>query len=554
MRSAQVSFRVASLDDINAVVDAKWTELQKFCPERVLSRQTQVDIKTAVHEAVANAAKHGGEIERHGAVVGRLFIDHRHIGFEVEDHGPGFNIEDVPVPDLFDMKASGRGVFIMKQVGDELRYKRGKARNLLTFKRFLVGQNASTREIDLLYNISEAVIRGVGLYEICQMILDQALSIFHVERASILVYDEKIGRLKVIASRGLSGEVREKTLVRSGEGVSGYVFRHGRPLLIEDIDENRRGIEKKSGYKSRSFISAPMICSPLRIGEKPLGVINLTDRVDGKKFTKKDLTVLSTIANQAMACLYIRDLMGEVKEKDKLRQELEIVRNIQSSYLPRQAPQIEGFDIAGTCGMATAVGGDYYDYYRVNRWLYLVVADVSGHDMKSAMTMFNFRSQLKVLFSQQQEPAAILTHLNFTMYDDLVPSAHFVSALVIRIDAATGEYVLASAGHYPPLFFNGRYEILDSGLPLGIERREVYRDVTGRLARGDGFLLFTDGVVEAMNAKGKFFGIEHLRGVASEVQGERCDRIVARVVESVRAYRSGNAAQDDITVVALKHD
>lgn len=554
MRGAQVPFRVVSLGDINAIFDAKWAELETLCPGIVFSRQTQVDLKTAVHEAVANAAKHGGELERRGCVNGRLFIDHRRIGFEVEDHGPGFDIEDVPVPDLFDMKASGRGVFIMKQVGDELRYRRGKARNVLTFRRFLVGQNASTREIDLLYNISEAVIRGVGLYEICQMILDQALAIFHVERASILVYDEKIGRLKVIASRGLSGEVRENTLVRSGEGVSGYVFRHGRPLLIEDIDQNRRGIEKKNGYKSRSFISAPMICSPLRIGEKPLGVINLTDRADGKKFTKKDLKVLSTIANQAMACLYIRDLMSEVKEKDKLRQELEIVRHIQMSYLPRQAPRVDGFDIAGTCGMATAVGGDYYDYYRVNRWLYLVVADVSGHDMKSAMTMFNFRSQLKVLFSQQQEPAAILTHLNFTMYDDLVPSAHFVSALVIRIDSATGEYALASAGHYPPLFFSGRYDILDSGLPLGIERRETYRDVLGRLERGEGFLLFTDGVVEAMNAKGKFFGIDRLRAAAVDAADQNCDRIVSHVVESVCAYRSSNAAQDDITVVALKYD
>lgn len=463
-------------------------------------------------------------------------------------------MDAVPVPDLFDMKASGRGIFIMKQVGDDVRYRRGKECNRLTFKRYLVGQNASAREIDLLYNLSEAVIRGMSLYDVCQMILVQALEFFHVERASLLIYDEKIKRLKVIASRGLSGEVKEKTEVRAGEGVSGYVFQHGRPLLIEDIDENRRGIEKKSGYKSRSFISAPMICSPLRLNEKPLGVINLTDRTDGRKFTKKDLKLLSTIANQAMACLYIRDLMNEANKTGELKRELDIVRHIQTSYLPRTAPHIAGFDIAGSCEMAQSVGGDYFDYFHINQWLYLVVADVSGHDMKSAMTMFNFRSQLKVLFAQQMEPDRILTMLNFTMHEDLVHSGHFVSAIVMRINTQNGEYEMASAGHFPPLFLDGRYNVIDSGLMFGIEKRETYPAIAGYINKGQGFVLFTDGVTEAMNQKGQFFGIDRLKKMVQELKGLSSEKTVAQVVEKVLTYRSPGSALDDITVVALKYD
>lgn len=553
MDNTEVNFDIVSLDDIAGVFEEKFLELKKAFPKIVFSRQTHVDLKTAFTEAVANADKHASEIEKHGKVRGRLFIDHKHVGFTVEDHGSGFDIDRVPVPDLFDMKASGRGVFIMKQVGDDVRYLKGRKVNVLTFRRYLLGQNASTREIDLLYGISEAVIRGVSLEELYQMILEQALKIFKVERASLLIYDEKVKRLKVIASRGLAGEVKEKISVRSGEGVSGYVFQHGRPLLIEDINKNRRGIEKKTGYKSDSFISAPMICSPLRLEEKPIGVINLTDRADGRKFTKKDLKLLSTIANQAMACLHIRDLMTEVKKSETLKQELELVRNIQTSYLPSAAPTVFGFDIAGTCDMAQSVGGDYYDYHLAGNFLYLVVADVSGHDIKSALTMFNFRSQLKVLFVLGLAPDEILTRLNATLYDDLERSGHFVSAIVMRLNVKTAKYEMAIAGHYPPLSLDGGCELVESGLVLGIDRNEKYIAVSGQIEKGGGLVLFTDGVIEAMNQKKQFFGIDRLKKMVADDASLPSSKLVSQVVDKVLSYRSAVANLDDITVVALKH-
>jgi sigma-B regulation protein RsbU (phosphoserine phosphatase) len=552
-KNAKASFKIKALENVATAFDENWAALQKKFPKLFLSRQTHVDMKTAFYEAAANAIKHARELENKGYVGCRLYLSPELVGFEIEDHGPGYNPDRVPVPDLFDMKSSGRGVFIMKQVGDELKYRKSKSGNVLSFKRFLLGQSTSAREIDLLYDLSEAVIRGASLDEVCQLILEEALKIFKVERASLLIYDDAIKRLKVVASRGLSGEVQEKTRVRAGEGVSGFVFQHGRPLLIEDIDRNVRGLEKKSGYKSGSFISAPMICSPLRIGEKPFGVINLTDRTDGKKFTKKDLKVLSTIANQAMACLYMRDLMDGAKKNETLKQELEIVRNIQTSYLPSAAPRLKGFDIAGDCEMAQSVGGDYFDYCLIDSWLYVVVADVSGHDMKSAMTMFNFRSQLKALFPQTLQPAELLTRMNASMYDDLTRAETFVSALILRIDVKTGEYLLASAGHYPPLFLEGHYELVESGLVLGIEKSETYQNVPGRLRAGEGFLLFTDGVIEAMNQKGQFFGIERLKKTLEDAKHLPSETVVQRVIEKVLTYRTNPSFLDDITVVALKH-
>lgn len=549
-----IPFQIPSQETISFHFEQIIKTIERDLSNLFLSRQTKVDLRTAFFEAVANAIRHGNELKTHKYVKGRFFINHRHIGFEVYDHGKGYDLENVPMPDWSDLKGSGRGVFMMKQLGDEVKYRIGKNKNTLIFKRFLVGQNATTREIDLLYNISESVIRQSALDEIYGLILDQALEIFDVERASILIFDEKSRRLKVVASRGMSDKVAKNTKVRSGEGVSGYVFQHGRPLLIEDIETNKRGIEKKSGYKSSSFISAPMICSPLRINERPLGVINLTDKRGGRKFSKRDLKLLSTMANQAMACLYIRDLINDVKEKEILEQELETVRNIQSSYLPGKPPKTDQFDLSGICEMAESVGGDYFDYKLLGKDLYLVVADVSGHNISSAMTMLNFRSQLQVLWNLKYDPAKILNHLGKFMYEDLSRTGHFVSAIIVKINIDNGTYKMASAGHYPPLFFDKDFELIESGLVLGIEKNEKYKNVVGALKKGNGMVLFTDGVIEAMNKNQNFFGIERLQDMILKNREKNAEKLNKNIIKKVMSYRSEDSPLDDITILTLKYD
>lgn len=546
-----VAFDIPSTASIVPAFESTLAKLKKTRPKIFLSRQTVMDIKAAFVEAVANAIKHAGELRRQGKVTGRLFLDDRAIGFDIIDHGPGYDPDTVALPDLTDLKATGRGVFMMKQLGDSLKYRKGKTKNVLEFKRNLIGQDEGGQGLDLLYELSEAIIRHASLDEVYQIILGRALDLFHVERASILIYDEKKKGLKVVASRGISSDVRTRTLVRPGEGVSGYVYQHGRPLLIEDIESNRRGIEKKNHYKTGSFISAPMICSPLRLEEKSLGVINLTDRIDGKKFTKRDLKLLSTIANQAMACLYIRGLVDEIKETEGLKREMEQVRLIQSSYLPREAPKIAGYDLAGRCEMGQSVGGDYFDYFVVDSKLYLVVADVSGHDMKSAVTMVNFRSRLKALLPGQQDPATILGLLNSSLFEDLQKFEQFVSCLLVRMDTASGDFEMANAGHYPPLFYSGRLWPGEPGIVIGVSGCEVYQNTKGTLAPGEGMLLYTDGVIESLDENERMFGMDRLRKALADNTGRRAQQLVDYVVESVLAFRRSEGILDDVTVMAV---
>jgi sigma-B regulation protein RsbU (phosphoserine phosphatase) len=544
-----VPFSVQKIEAITRVCDDTLGTILALAPKIFIAQQIRTDLKTAFVEAVANAAAHGDELKKRGSVEGRFFLTERAIGFEVIDHGRGFNIARVPVPDLADLAGGGRGVFMMKQLGDAVTYRKLKSRNILTFRRDLVTVG-HTRELDLIYELSEAILRQAPLEEMCTIILNQALGLFNVERASILIYDETIKRLKLVASRGIAEAEKSKVLVRAGEGVSGYVFKHGRPLLIEDSRRDQRGLARKKGYKSRSFISAPMIVSPLRVNERPWGVINLTERKDGRKFTKKDLKLLSTIANQTMTCLYVHGLVDEAKRSDMLRRDVETVRRIQESYLPAKSPDIAGWDVAGRCAMAESAGGDYFDFIRKGYWLYAVIADVAGHNLASTMTMANFRAQLRALVNFEADPGKILTLLNHSLCDDLQAAAQFVSCVLLRIDTQMGRVEFANAGHHPPLFFRGIPHLTQSGLVIGIDPSIEYPVLKADLKPGDGLALYTDGAIEAMNAHGKSYGLEKLTPHLNAHHDART--IADEVVDDVLKFRSARRPADDVTVVVIR--
>ncbi|MCP5463926.1 MAG: SpoIIE family protein phosphatase [Deltaproteobacteria bacterium] len=547
-----VKFRVVSNDDIVPVFEQSLKSLVQKFSSLHLSRQLHADLKLAFVEAVANATRHAKELDNTGAVCGRFVLTDRLIGFDVEDHGLGFDIAKIEAPSFDNWKDCGRGVFLLKQLGEKVEYKIQKTKNVLKFRRVLFGR-AHSQEIDLIYELSQIIISEASLEEVYQTILERALSVFKVERASILIFDEKINRLKLVASRGISQDVKDSVQVRSGDGVSGFVFKHARPLLIEDIDKDDHAIEKKEHYKTRSFISAPMILQPLRLDERPIGVINLTDRKDGKRFSKKDLKILSTIANQAMACLHIRHLVEEVREAESLKIEMEQIRQIQESYLPSESPQVPGYDMAGLCDMAQSVGGDYFDYIFVNDRLYLVVADVCGHNMSSAVTMVNFRAQLRAVLSFGYDPAEVLRRLNVSLFEDLGKLGQFVSCVLMELDPSTGQIIWSNAGHYLPEFLSGQVVVSDSGLVLGVDADERYENYVGQIDPGQGLVLYTDGVVESMDKDSKLFGVSRLQELLKNQTSKVSSKDFVRdLLDRVIAYRDPSKILDDVTIVCLQ--
>ena len=412
------------------------------------------------------------------------------------------------------------------------------------------------KALEAVYSLSNAIAQARDLNQVYELILDKVVELFGVEKASIMIFDPAVDGLRIAAARGLDPQIKNQAVVRVGEGISGKVFRSNEPLLVEDIRAAGlgSGLDK---YKTASLMSAPVTCFPMKVGGESLGVINVTDRADGRPFTEHDLQLLTTLSNQVASYLRILSLSREVASTEQLKQQLEIARQIQYRLLPIEPPRMEGIEAAGRIITAERVGGDYYDFFlsRTKRPTF-VIADVSGHSIGAALIMAAFRSAIKSQMDAEYAPSILVQRLNQILYEDLFQAEQFISMAFIKYVKSRQLIQFTNAGHPPPIVWRRATkqfeELITSDPLLGIEPLSIYHDKHVVVSKGDVIVLYTDGVTEATNSKGERFGkqrlFETLKGVFDKTPRE----IVDAIVDATASFVEPAAPRDDVTALVLK--
>ena len=415
-------------------------------------------------------------------------------------------------------------------------------------------------EITLIYEVSEALGAVFDPKTVCEIILQKAVGVIGVGKASIMLYDDVSDRLYIVASHGIDLSAEEIRYVRvaPGEGVSGKVFATGKHLLIENIDQTSLPEMSvfKRGYKKNSFLSIPMIFKPMNMEQKVMGVINMTDKESADMFTAGDLRLLTAIASQAAMSLYNIQLIEQVKDAERVKREMEIAQQIQMGLLPGKPPEIPGLDLAGRCFPATQVGGDYYDFFRIaEQQLGFVIADVSGHDVGSAFIMATARSALRSEVLAHRSPAKILEDTNVVLYEDLTHAEKFITMFYAEYDTTTRILHYSNGGHNPPIVLhNGTCTLLDTeGMVLGVLDAVEFEERRLQLESNDFVVFYTDGVIEAKNASGEMFTMQRLCHLLERV--DRCctaPALLESIYQALEQYSSDALRADDITVMVLK--
>jgi sigma-B regulation protein RsbU (phosphoserine phosphatase) len=244
--------------------------------------------------------------------------------------------------------------------------------------------------------------------------------------------------------------------------------------------------------------------------------------------------------------------------------EMEVARQVQLSLLPRTPLQVDGALLAGYCLPAVHVGGDYFDFFSTGDTVDIVIADVSGHSVGAAMIMAETRSTLKMethwMLSRKtglaNGPAETLSILNDLLYEDLDRADSFISMFYIKYDAATRELRYANAGHNCPLLLQRSEQActeLDAeGLILGIKKRVDFEERKLVLQDGDLLLLYTDGIIEAENKAGEFFGIHRLHDVLVAHSQGSPQGIIDAVIDELESFCQSQSFDDDISLVVMK--
>jgi serine phosphatase RsbU (regulator of sigma subunit) len=289
-------------------------------------------------------------------------------------------------------------------------------------------------------------------------------------------------------------------------------------------------------------------------------MILLGAKISGDIYTQEELDILLAVAGQTAvavenARLYLKEL-----QQQRAEEELKIARRIQQDLLPKDPPQVKGLEIAGCSLPATEVGGDYFDYIlQDHRRLIVFVGDVSGKGMPAALYMSKVQGMVQMAGSLYHSPKDILKEVNRRIIHGIDKNS-FITMLSVLFDLKKKQAIIARAGH-TPLFLKKSNQkeaevILPKGLGLGITSGEDFdrkiEEVTIPMQSKDFYVLFSDGLTEAMNPKQELFGEERVMDLLNQNHHLASQAFRDLLVSHAGKFRENEEQNDDITVVIVK--
>lgn len=340
-------------------------------------------------------------------------------------------------------------------------------------------------------------------------------------------------------------------------GLLGAVLAGDEPLLIDDL--RRHPLMRDSNTLPGQQGTSVMI-APLRFADHRIGVLAAARTGGHPRFTEDDFTIFRSVAEQCAFALGNSMAHREAEDKRRLEREMQNASEIQRLLLPRKAPALTDFDIAGTSLPARYVSGDYFDYISVDKNHYgVAIGDVSGKGVAASLIMAMCRSVLRFAARGNLSAASALFKVNRIVCPD-IREDKFISLAYVILEKNSDEISIARAGHDPPLLYRANSKSIEEvnppGLALGIDEGEVFERVLKdrhlRMEQGDTLLLYTDGVTEAVDQKGLEFGVERLRAAMLANVGHGAGTLVEAIRDEVLRFMRGHAAHDDITLIAIE--
>ncbi len=303
------------------------------------------------------------------------------------------------------------------------------------------------------------------------------------------------------------------------------------------------------------FESPTLLGLPLIARGHLVGAMLVDHPALGSKLDDRRQSILNGIAHQTAIALENARLQDEATAAERLERELEVARDIQTSFLPDTFPQEPGWEVSAAYRAARQVGGDFYDFSAIddNRWA-LVVADVADKGVPAALFMALSRTLIRAVGSNRRAAAETLMQVNNLLLRDS-RSDLFVTVWYALWNPHTGEVCFSNAGHNPPLLVraNGTIEELSlKGIALGVIPNITLQEHTITLEPGDVLVAYTDGVTEALRSDQAEFGVVGLQSVLAKIRKKSAQEIAEGVLKAIDTFAAGESQFDDITLITIK--
>jgi serine phosphatase RsbU (regulator of sigma subunit) len=295
-----------------------------------------------------------------------------------------------------------------------------------------------------------------------------------------------------------------------------------------------------------------------------IGLLNLGPRLSQQEYSADDRKLLNDLATQTAPAVQVAQLVRQqqrqAQERERIEQELRVARLIQQTLLPKEVPDLEGYKLAAYYQPAREVGGDFYDFLKLDdEHLGLVVGDVTDKGVPAAIVMATTRTMLRASAQRLDSPGEVLKRVNDVIVRDIPPNM-FITCLYAILNLESGLLRYANAGHDLPYRRRrrsssnnggGAEELRATGMPLGLLPGMSYEEKEIVLDRGDSVLFYSDGLVEAHDPHRQMFGFPRLQGLVGAHRSDGPAMVNFLLSELARFTGEEWEQEDDITLVTL---
>ena len=412
-------------------------------------------------------------------------------------------------------------------------------------------------ELSSLHNLGRLITQVFAFSDLVNTVTNMTREVCDA-RSSWLELVRENGRgekaqVEVVSRNNISEEEIRSITMHPDFVLRQLVTESHKTLLIDEVASDRRTRHiRELGFPIASILSVPLVSH-----DRVIGILYATKDIEFG-FDQDDSEVLTTFADQVTIAIENSKLIEQSLERERFRQELMVAQQMQKRLLPQRFPESKAMEVAAISEPSLEVGGDYFDFVRLeNGNIGVVIGDVSGKGVSAAFYMAEVKGIFQSLSKITTSPKDLLIRANQTLFESLERKA-FISVLYAIFDTGRSRLTLARAGHCPMILLseNKKELIRPNGLGLGLTDGDLFRTSTEErvinLKEGDVCLFYTDGITEARNDKDEEFGYDRLGDLAMQLRLKPVAEIQDRILSEIRAYCGKKGLNDDLTLVVVK--
>lgn len=429
------------------------------------------------------------------------------------------------------------------------------------------GAGANLAKLRAVLEVARTLQSSFSTDDVLNSVVDAALTVTGAERGFLLLRDGEGLAMKV--ARDKHGKRLAESDLRVPRRIIHRALQLRRELLSMNFDPQQATGEVNmeqsvAALDLRSVVCVPLVriktgrgqeTSVLSAQSDTVGLLYMDSRNLAADLSGGNRELLQTLAIEASTVLENARLLEEEREKQKIEEELSVARTIQQSLLPRHLPSEGWFRACGSSLASHEVGGDYFDVNAVNESCWAtVVADVSGKGVSSALLASLLQGAFLTATDSSELMVKRVNGLNRFLHER-TEGGKYATIFYSLLDRG-GRLRYINAGQCAPIVLSpdGRFQYLEStAMPVGILAEAEFAVVERQIAPGDRVVIYSDGVTEAENLRGEFFGRKQLRELVVAHAADSCAMLHDAVLQAVKVFTDGAMQADDITLVVVEY-